>query len=341
MLQRTFCTLLIALSSCLSAGPAAATEGSDGTVSGSATVIVRPAATRLRMQMALRAYGKTPQAAMENLKSRREAAVARLKALGADPASISFGAPWVGPAAKAASAVSPILSAPPATYAPVPADGGSAPPLPEPSVALPPAPRAKAAKRPPLFTASTTLRAEWPLPPAGEGPERLAAAAAEIQEKVGSADLASAGPQKLSAEEQELIEEAQMGLTPPGPAGQLYPAQPSSGWTTAPAGPAFVFVAALSDAQRKAALADACARAKQDAAELAEAAGMQLGPITSLNRNTMYNFSPNVFSSDEGEGPSPLKKSSEFEAVAANADGLEFSIGVSVSYRLLPPGGKP
>ena len=52
MLQRTLCSLLIALCSAAFAGPAAAAEGSDGTVSGSGSVTVRPAPTRLRMQCA-------------------------------------------------------------------------------------------------------------------------------------------------------------------------------------------------------------------------------------------------------------------------------------------------
>ena len=59
--------------------------------------------------------------------------------------------------------------------------------------------------------------------------------------------------------------------------------------TVQPAGtrpqPMFVYVAVLSDKQRKTMLADAFAAAKRNAAELAEAAGMKLGAIADLQGN--------------------------------------------------------
>jgi len=67
---------------------------------------------------------------------------------------------------------------------------------------------------------------------------------------------------------------------------------------------------------------------------------MRLGPISSLSRNSFYNYVPNVGPFGQDEGLSPLKKFSEYEAVATHADGLEFSVGVSVHYRLLPAGSK-
>jgi uncharacterized protein YggE len=332
MPQRTFGALLIALCSATFAGPAAAAEGSDATVHGSATVTLHPAATRLRMQMQLRAFGKTPEAALENLKARREAAVARLKSLGADAASISVSTPRVGPAAKAA---------PPVMYtAPVPA-GGQPPVVQPPTIAPEPgnynpfAPRTDPAKRPSICTASTTVRAEWTLPHVGESSERAALAAAGIMEKVRSMPVDAGAPQKLSAEEKEIVEEVEMGLAQAAPTYSPY-AAPHTVWTSGPAGAVFVYVAVLSDEQRKAALAAAYLQAKTDAAELAEAAGMQLGSITSLSRNP---FGISYYHEDEGL--LPLKQLNEREVVAARADRLEFTVSVTVSYRLLPAGGKP
>ena len=61
---------------------------------------------------------------------------------------------------------------------------------------------------------------------------------------------------------------------------------------------------------------------------------MKLGPLNSLSRNMMNMYQPSWNPYGDDNGPSPLARKSEFEAVATSADSLEFTIGVSVSYHL-------
>jgi uncharacterized protein YggE len=340
---RAFLAFWIALGSLLLIGPAPAMAG-ESTVSGSGTVTLRPMPTRLRLQVQLRSYGKTAEAALKNLKTRREAAVAELTALKADAASIWFSIPQTAPAAPAVPVVYGVPIARPLVPVPVEPSAGSPPPATPPPVEVRPAPPSMKPQLPPLLVASTTLRAEWPLEKAD--PEQLAAAVTAIREKVKLADLTGGKATKgLSSEEQELLEEAQMGLTQPSSAPSWTPG-PYSAMVgpQSPGGPVFVFVAVLSDTERKDALARAVAEAKKDAAELAEAAGMKLGAITSLGRNTnpyQYAWAAPTYYGPDDNGPSPLTRRSEFEAVAVSADSLEFSIAVSVSYQLLRGGAAP
>ncbi|MCE5268278.1 MAG: SIMPL domain-containing protein [Planctomycetaceae bacterium] len=366
MRHRVSFAVLVTLNLGMSIGPAIAADQSDGTVSGTGVVTVRPTPTRLRMQMQFEAYGKTPDAAVKNLNSRREAMAARLKELKADSASITFVGPRVGPfvrtgpvppgygtpmpsytpAVPTATATpvypsedtpapAPTTEAP--TLQPVPAPGSSAPPTTPPPIATSgrPSSRQPAKTLPKLFTASTIVRAEWALP-ADEGRDRLAAVAADIEQKVREANLASGAANGLSGEEQELLEEASVSAVPQ----TLTPYSPvaptiTPGSTTAT--PTFVFVAKRPDDERKAALAEACARAKREAAELAHAVGAKLGPITSVTRQ----FSPSTDLPSFAPVISPgiqivVTGQSESEVVATDASMLESSISVAITYRLVP-----
>ncbi|MEN6457774.1 MAG: SIMPL domain-containing protein [Thermoguttaceae bacterium] len=331
MSRRVVGALLVTLC-CLSfTGRMQAAEPSLATVSGTGMVSVSLTPTWLRTQIPLRAYGKTPRMAIQNLETRRKAIVARLKEQMADPKSIAFGTPRVG----LATEVSPASSYPSATPVMAPA------PSPAVSPAIPSAAKGEKTNTPPLFAATTTVRAQWALPSAEEGLDRIATAAAAIQDKVRLAHAEGSGKEKLSPEEQEFLEEAEMGMAP-ATSGQPGFVPPQVAFLSPVSGqPAFVFVGVLSDAQRKAALAQAYAKAKKDAAELAAAAGMQLGPIQSLNRREDYSFSQYNNSMIDNMGASLLANKSEFEAVAIHADRLEISVDVAVSFCLAPTNVKP
>ncbi len=336
MLLRDYRILSVALCVTVFCTPASAAPGTDATVSSSGVASLRTAPSRLRVVMALQAVGETPQAALKNLKTKREAAVAKLKALKADEGSLSFDTPRVGNSADANSPVGlligrTIVETTPGgirTYsAPTPALSPNWAPV------MPTAPgRGTPVKKlPTLYTARVVLRTEWPL--LAEGPERLAAAAAEIREKVRAAKLnEEQEPMNLSAEEQELLEEAKMGMTPTQP--HVFPGSPGM---SSPDGPEFVYVAKFSDAQRKKALAQAFAKAKAGAADLAEAAGMKLGPIVTLSSEGAYNFNFGRMNYGEDDGLSSLKKLGDNEAVAKNMEDMEFSVVINASFRLLPP----
>ena len=66
---------------------------------------------------------------------------------------------------------------------------------------------------------------------------------------------------------------------------------------------------------------------------------MKLGPIALLSNALFFSNSYQGPYSD-ADGPSPLARTSRFEAVA-HPDGLEFSFGVSVQYHLLPASPRP
>ncbi len=363
MLQRMFCVLSIAMGSILSAGPAWAQTLPDNMVGAAAAVSVRPAPTKLRAQIELRSYGKTPEVALQNLAARRAGAIARLKQLKADAASISFGIPRVEVAAPAGyggqttGAVPPGASpyaAPPSYYpsaAPAaPGWAGPARPTLEPPVAPNSAPK-KAVPR--LYMAAGTLRADWRLE-ASAG-DQLAALAARIRENVKATDLAGAAvAQKLSPEEQEAIEELEIGLTPPSspptyaPGVYLPPGSVPPVVTVAPGGtvsrfpaPTFLFVATLSAAERKAAIAKAFALARADVESLAEAAGMKVGTIARLEPVSMAGALVTARSSplmvyDDGGNNSLATYKNDDEDTAADANGTTFTVAVSLAYHLLP-----
>jgi hypothetical protein len=372
MSPRTFRVLLIAIGSLLSAGANAAQSPPDNTVSAAAAVTVRSLPTKLRMQIELRSYGKTPEVALQNLAARRAAAVARLRQLKADAASVSCGIPRVeaatpaaygaptinGPTSNFVPGASP-YTVPPAYSAPPPAAPGWAePPRPVDGPAPAPKPATKKAV-PRLYVASGSLRADWRLE-AGDA-DRLAAAAARIPENVKAADLAGAAvAQKLTPEEKEAVEEFEMRQMPPtsspyvmpdSPTGSVPPALGTApaltittSWGVASRSPAptFVFVATLSAAERKATIAKAFALAKADVETLAEAAGMKVGPIARLEPISIAGAlvtpqsSPSLIYDGGGNGSSTTYKNYD-EDTAADAGGTSFTVAVSLTCHLLPP----
>jgi hypothetical protein len=369
MLHRAFYALFIVAAFAWCLDSASAQSGSDGTVSAAGTSRLQAKPDKLRMQAEIRCYGSTAAAALKNLKAARNAATAQLKRLNADAASVCFSAPRVGmPQAVVATPIqgyaipSPSYSPGP-TVAPMdtpvetPAPGTAVPLTPAPSLPAPPAAgpatsadlvpiqavvepvqfqppvAAPVAKpRPSLLVASATLKAEWSLQ--GADADAVVAAAETIRKKVLAADLSGskAARDRLSPEEQELAEETESRI--PRPVDPSMP--PSSPFDVKPV-PMFVYVAVLPDKQRKAMLADACAAAKRNAAELADAAGMRLGPIASLQGGFSNSFLVGRnFGQDSTS--SLMTSCNDRETVAAAPDGIEFVCEVHANYRLLPAG---
>ena len=171
------------------------------------------------------------------------------------------------------------------------------------------------------------LTAQWPL--AGNTTEKLLLAADAVREKIKAADLAGGKETpKLSPEEQELAEEmaAQASPNPGGDEEQVKPGEPR-----------FLFVTRLSPQDRQAALADAFAKAKLQAAELAKAAGAGLGPLTGISgeaggstggfnpyqRYNNYNRGEYEFVQQVAQAASPEEQ--QGEALAPRPDGLGFA----------------
>ena len=174
------------------ADSASAQIGSNEVVFGTGKIRLQPTPNKLRMQVELRSYGLTVDAALESLKARRAAATAQLQKLNADAASICFSTARAGlPQTIYATAVlSPAVS-----YAtPIAPSYAPYPQVPAPAIALPsaaatpsfgqsaaPGNNPPAKPRPQLFVAATTLKADWLL--LGADADEIVAAAEAIRQR--------------------------------------------------------------------------------------------------------------------------------------------------------------
>jgi hypothetical protein len=229
---------------------AAAQEAGKPAISAAGTTTVHRDPTRMRLYIQLLAKGKTLEDALAKLKERRQAAVAQLETLKADKNSIVFGTPSLS---KAASDRKQQIAA--MVMEQMRNRGKKLP---------------KGLQTPPTVTVTTTLTAEWPLKTASQ--DELLLMAQGIEEQIKAADMAGTKEaETLAPEEQELEEEATQ-------------VTPQFGEETSPPGqPHFVFVAVLTKEDRETAMTEAFANAKQRAAELAKAAGVNLGPLIGLS----------------------------------------------------------
>jgi uncharacterized protein YggE len=105
-----------------------------------------------------------------------------------------------------------------------------------------------------------------------------------------------------------------------------------------------LFVAKLADKDRQAATAEAFAKAKKQAAELAKAAGMDLGRLTSLNGSGGGRMDWNEFNNNRAYYPyvARMMNSSNGpggqhdETMAPAPDTLEFEFTVTATFTLEP-----
>jgi uncharacterized protein YggE len=347
MLLRVFVALSVGVGLLCSTKLAQAQNVLGDVVSGTAQARLQPNPTKLRMTMEIRSYGVTVDAAIKNLKLRRAAALAELKKLDADAASIAFSIPRAGavmPGSQASQPypggfatpvaptdVVPPIASSPEGYAPnyVPA------PMPMAAPARGPSARNSAGKAPPpLFTASTALKVEWSLE--GRQADEIAAAAAAIRKRVLAADVTGdKQAHELTPEQQELVEESNMvpqnRFSPPMPPSLT----PSDGRSS----PAFAYVAVLSEEQRKRIKSNAYTQAKKEAEELAEAAGKHLGELANLSCQLQNTSMPGTiygsYSPENGSSPFTSWEGDNRESVSANPDGLEFRCSVTASYHFL------
>lgn len=223
----------------------------DGTISGNGVVVLKREPQILRLQIDLIAKGKSLTDAIETLKARREAARKQLTDLGAAPASIEFADMQVVPGKTDQQRQMEMM-------------------IRQRMRASGKATTKEADKSGPL-TVSVNLKAEWPLQ-AGSAEERLLRAH-ELQEKIRAADLAGQkADEQLSPEEQEAAEESEEA--------QMRVYESNEG--PKPGEPVFFYVCKIPDADRAKALAEAFAKAKAQAAQFAEAAGVTLGALRHL-----------------------------------------------------------
>jgi uncharacterized protein YggE len=282
------------------------------TISAAGQATVRQKPTHIQLYMLLSAKGKTTEQALAKLKKREAAAAKELETLKADKKSVVFGAPSAySDQSSRKRQIQAML------VARMRSEGKSVP---------------KSLLTPQSVTIACTLTARWPLE--GQSPEKSLLLLQSLQEKLKAADLAGAkekGEEKLTPEEEELEEEANQ-------------MQSQYGEESQPSQPNLAFVAAIAKKDREKALADAFAKAKQQAGELAQAAGVELGPLVGLAGGASgqarsdyemrsYNESAvirQMIAAQGGDG----SEGHEEESTSNSPDGLRFNYRVMATFQL-------
>ena len=287
-------------------------------ISAGGTSLVQQKPTQLRLYMQLTAKGKTLEDALAKLKERQEAATAQLEALKADKKSIVFGA------ASAANEQSSRRKQIQAMVIQQMRTRGKKVP--------------KGLLTPQTVTISCTLAAQWPLKE--ESHDKLLLLSQRLQDKIKAADLSGAKEtEKASAEEEEFEEEASQMTSQFGEEQQ-------------PNQPQFLFAAMLPKAERQKAMAEAFVKAKAQAAELAHAAGVELGPLVGLSGGcsgqNSFNENPYLSRYNSGfqsivaqmiaeqTGDSSGDKSEEKpdETIGADPSALKFNCSVGAMFQM-------
>ncbi len=231
-----------------------AIDGRHTVVSGAGMVVLERPPTVLMMSVELTGKGKDMKEALGKLKDRREAARLLLESLGADMDSVKFAEPGTSNVASNQRSQFEQM-----VRARVTVSGRATP---------------KGLKIPKSVTVSSVLTARWPI--AGQTTEERLIETESLREKIKEADLAGTKePKELTPEEQELMEEMAANMNRYSSGGEEEP----------PGTPQFSYIAAITPQQRDTAMADAFQKAKQTAAQLAAAAGAELGPLARLSRS--------------------------------------------------------
>ncbi len=290
----------------------AAMQGAQGhAISAMGTSTIQRSPTQLRLYLDLTAKGKNLKEALEKMKERQEAVTAQLETLKADKKSISFSTPSLSNAESARKKQLEMM-----VMAQMRSRGKKP---------------AKGLQTPQTVTVTSTLTAQWPI--AGHSPEKFLLAAQDIQDKVKAADLAgSKEAEKLTPEEEEFEEEAAQAANQSGNDEAQQSRQPQ-----------FLFVALLSKEDRQKGMTDAAAKAKEQAAELAKAAGVELGPLVGLSGGCVGQV--NMGDENQYGGMYPgrrmfLQQAAEDvagkpdESVGADPSALRFTCGVTALFQL-------
>jgi hypothetical protein len=176
------------------------------------------------------------------------------------------------------------------------------------------------------------LTAEWPL--TTKDPEEVFLFVQHLQEKVKAAKLAGGKEaEKPSPEEDEMTEEMQAETGFPGEE------------EFDPNTPMCVYVAKVADEDRAKALAEAFQKAKADAQRIAQAAGIQLGPLVGLGASGTGQFRGGWEYNDEPMSPAyrqaferfrstTFQEPNENEAMAQDPGHVTFNVVARATFSL-------
>lgn len=239
--------------------PSMATAQDGASVSGNGSATVKRQPTTMRMSIVLMGKGKTLPEAIEKLKARRELAAAHLKKLQADTTTTKFGETALAAEGGQRAEMQRMMRM---------ARGGRGVP--------------KALDVPASVTVTCSLTADWPLK--YQTSDELLVLSQQLQEKIKEADLCGIKePKQLTPQEKELEEE--LAAAGGGDDFNQY-GEPQA----RPGEPSFAFVATITQEERSAALAEAFGKAKQQAGQVAQAAGLKLGALIEVTGQSSADF---------------------------------------------------
>lgn len=267
----------------------------------------------LRVEVLLLARGKDYRDALTRLDARRAMAGKRLVELGASEDTIASSDPAIIPARQN---LRPISEA---------STNGLAP-IDEPVSRAAPPPDGRA--RQVSSTVSKRLRADLPLK--AMGPDDLLLVAEDLQRRVKDADLAGI---KELGEDAALLEIPGCGVC---------------GGGAGVGAPSFQFVGRIDAKERAKALAIAFGKARSEAAQLAQAAGCELGGLRSISGTNSGAFNlnglvtlpsargdtPPMISADSARGTSGPSSEAQEEAIGINPGKVQYRIGVTATFVL-------
>jgi hypothetical protein len=287
-------------------GSSATALAETATVSGVGVVEVKRSPEYLRVQFDVMARGKNLADAMDKLKARQEVVTAELIKLGAGKDVIVMGEKDVlDEAADRQNQLGRMMAAR--------------------NKALGKNPKPKTESPTVVFVA---LKVDFRLP--ANDADALMVAAKTLQEKIKAAELGGLKSDgKSTPEEEELAEESI------GPGNRFSDEQPRGT-------PTFVFVAKLTEADRKKAMADAFAKAKQSARRLAESAGAELGELYRLVDQSQSGQEFDDFMSIQrryGYGRYEYGGGSMLsgdEMIGMSAGKVSVKIGITADFKLAP-----
>jgi uncharacterized protein YggE len=295
--------LLSASSSLAQIGVADPARQGSGTVVGSGTASIERPVEIMRLSIVLTARAKELKPALVNLTDRIAAARLQLESFGAIEDSIE-----TTPASLAKKSPQQVQMEQMLAQQRL-AQGRSVP---------------KGLQVTPAVAVQSTLTAQWQL--AATDREELLQFVSSLQDKIKQADLGGLNePNQLSAAEQELAEELE-GMS------SMYGEE-----TANPGEPQFVFVGRIDETQKQAALAQAFAKAKDQATQLASAAGVTLGPLASLHGditqgdNSQLGYEYRYYLQASGQ---TAAAASENEAISSEPDTVTFQANVHAAFRL-------
>ena len=306
MLTRTlvcFCLTAVLLPATADAqlGPAALAFG-NGAITGTGTETVSRPVDTMRLSIVLTGRAKELKQALAALRDRQDAAQLQLESMGAEKDAIELSPASLAKKSQQQIQMEEMLKQQRQ------AQGRAIP---------------KGLQVSTQVAVQSTLTAQWPLDQ--QDPESMLQFVTDLQEKIKEADLAGVNePGNLSAAEQELAEEL-AGMS------SMYGQQESK-----PGEPSFTFIGRIGDEERKQAMKQAFEKAKLQAGQLAAAAGVELGPLASLQGNVTaqqsgmsaydYAYYMQVTGTQE--------EAADNEAVGSEPQSVKFKVTVIAAFKL-------